>query len=129
MEEVLLEGGGDGGFARGGQAGEPDGEALLLAEGLALGAGEGRVPGDVAKEGDEEPIVSIGPLCRIWKNCNWFVGESVCQKETCGEEKDRFLREPHEHDGRSSKVDGGVGGVKRRRWVGGNFGVLTLPFW
>lgn len=49
VEEVLLEGGGDGGFARGGEAGEPDGEALLLAEGLALGAGEGRVPGDVAR--------------------------------------------------------------------------------
>lgn len=48
VQQVLLEGGGDGGLARCRQAGEPDGEALLLAEGLALGAREGRVPGDVA---------------------------------------------------------------------------------
>lgn len=48
MQEVLLEGGGDGGFARGGQAGEPDGEAALAAELVALVAGEGGVPGDVA---------------------------------------------------------------------------------
>lgn len=48
MQEVLLEGGGDGGFARGGEAGEPEGEAALGAEGCALGAGEGGVPGDVA---------------------------------------------------------------------------------
>lgn len=56
MEEVLLEGGGDGGFARGGEASEPDGEALLLAEGLALGAREGGVPGDVAR-GTEKLLV------------------------------------------------------------------------
>lgn len=48
VQKVLLEGGGDGGFSRGGQAGEPDGEALLLTVGFALGAREGRVPGDVA---------------------------------------------------------------------------------
>lgn len=48
VQEVLLEGGGDGGLARGAEAREPDGEALLLARGLALGAGEGGVPGDVA---------------------------------------------------------------------------------
>ncbi len=45
---MLLEGGGDGRLARGGQTGEPDGEATLLAELVALGALEGRVPGDVA---------------------------------------------------------------------------------
>lgn len=50
VQEVLLQGGGDGGFARGGEACEPDGEALLFAEGLALGAGEGGVPGDVARD-------------------------------------------------------------------------------
>lgn len=48
VQEVLLERGRDGGLARGGQAREPDREALLLAEGLALGAREGWVPGDVA---------------------------------------------------------------------------------
>lgn len=32
VEEVLLEGGGDGRFARGGEAGEPDGETFLMAK-------------------------------------------------------------------------------------------------
>lgn len=48
MEEVLLEGGGDGGFAGGGEAGEPDCEAALGAELVALAAGEGGMPGDVS---------------------------------------------------------------------------------
>lgn len=48
MQEVLLEGGGDGGFARGGEARQPDGEAALVAELVALTAGEGGMPGDVA---------------------------------------------------------------------------------
>lgn len=47
-QEVLLEGGGDGGFARGGEAGEPDGEAGLVAESGAFGVREGGVPGYVA---------------------------------------------------------------------------------
>lgn len=53
LEEVLLEGGGDGRLARGGQTGEPDGAALLLAEFAALLAGEAGVPGDVAGEGEK----------------------------------------------------------------------------
>jgi len=48
LQKVLLEGDGDCGFPRGGEAGEPDCGALLLAEGVALGAGEACVPGDVA---------------------------------------------------------------------------------
>ena len=48
MQEVLLKRSGYGGFARGGEAGEPEGEAALGAEGAALGAGEGGVPGNVA---------------------------------------------------------------------------------
>lgn len=48
MEEVLLERGRDGGLARGRQAGQPDGEAALAAELIALAARQGRVPGDVA---------------------------------------------------------------------------------
>jgi hypothetical protein len=48
VQEVLLQGGGNGGLARGGEAGEPEGEALLLAELVALPVGEGGVPGDVA---------------------------------------------------------------------------------
>ena len=40
-EEGLFERDGDGGFAGGGEAGEPDCEALLLAEGCADGGGEG----------------------------------------------------------------------------------------
>ena len=48
VEEMLLEGCCDGGLARGGEAGEPDGEAALLAQVVALAAREGRVPGDVA---------------------------------------------------------------------------------
>ena len=49
MQQVLLEGGCDCGFAGGGEAGEPEGEAFLLGVGLALGAGETLVPGDVAR--------------------------------------------------------------------------------
>ena len=48
VEQVLLERSGDGRLARGRQASEPDGEAALLAECVALAAGERRVPGDVA---------------------------------------------------------------------------------
>lgn len=39
MEELALEFDGDGGFARGGEAGEPDCEAALIAQGAALRAG------------------------------------------------------------------------------------------
>lgn len=52
VEEMLLEGGSDGGLARGGEAGEPDGQALLLAGFVALLAREGGVPGDVAAGSD-----------------------------------------------------------------------------
>jgi hypothetical protein len=51
VEEVLLERGGDGGLARGGEAGQPDGEAALAGELVALTAREGRVPCDVAGAG------------------------------------------------------------------------------
>ena len=51
-EEGLFEGYGDGGFAGGGQPGEPDCEAVLAAEGLADGGGDGAgVVGDVADGG------------------------------------------------------------------------------
>ena len=40
-EKSLFEGDGDGGFTRGGEAGQPDGEALLAAEGLADARGDG----------------------------------------------------------------------------------------
>lgn len=61
MQEVLLEGCGDGGLARGREAGEPDGQALLAAELVALFARERRVPGDVAG------IVSLHllPWCNV----------------------------------------------------------------
>lgn len=48
VEEVLFQSGRDCGFAGGGEPGEPEGEAALLGVGLALGAGETFVPGDVA---------------------------------------------------------------------------------
>lgn len=51
VEEVLLEGGRNGGLARGGETRQPDGEAALLAEVIALTARERRVPGNVATDG------------------------------------------------------------------------------
>ena len=48
MEQVLLEGDGDGGFTAGRETGEPEGEALLPAESRALIVGETVVPCDVA---------------------------------------------------------------------------------
>lgn len=51
VDEVLFEGCGDGGLARGREARQPDGEATLAARLVALAAREGRVPGDVAGEG------------------------------------------------------------------------------
>lgn len=48
VQEVLLEGCCDGGFARCRETGEPDCEALLLAECVALSARERGVPCDVA---------------------------------------------------------------------------------
>lgn len=48
VQEVLLERGGHGGLAGGGEAGQPDCEAALAAQLVALAAREGRMPGDVA---------------------------------------------------------------------------------
>jgi len=48
MKQVLLKGGRDGGFARCRETREPDCETALFAVCVALAAGEGRVPGDVA---------------------------------------------------------------------------------
>lgn len=48
VQQVLLERGRNGGFARGRQPRKPDGEAALLAECVTLAAGERRVPGNVA---------------------------------------------------------------------------------
>lgn len=45
---MLLEGRRDGGFAGCGETREPEGEAFLPAQGVALAAGEGGVPGYVA---------------------------------------------------------------------------------
>lgn len=48
-EELVLEFDGDGGFARRGEAGKPDCEAALVAQGAALLAGQGAgVVGDVS---------------------------------------------------------------------------------
>jgi len=48
MQEMLLERSSYGGLARRREASEPDGEATLLAICVALAAGEGGVPSDVA---------------------------------------------------------------------------------
>ena len=48
MKEVLFKSSRDGGLPRCGETSEPDCEATLLAECVALAAGERRVPGDVA---------------------------------------------------------------------------------
>lgn len=50
LEEVLLERSRDGRLAGCGQTSEPEREALLLAELIALGAGQGGVPVDVAED-------------------------------------------------------------------------------
>lgn len=55
VEEVLLEGNGNGGLARSREPGKPDGAALLLAKVAAFGASEACVPGDVA--------VGLGQIC------------------------------------------------------------------
>lgn len=49
VEQMLFQGRGNGGLARGRKTSEPDGSTLLLAEVGALLAGEARVPGDVAR--------------------------------------------------------------------------------
>jgi len=51
MQKVLFKGCGDCGFAGRAEACEPDCEALLFAEGVAFGAGEGRVPCYIAVVG------------------------------------------------------------------------------
>jgi hypothetical protein len=48
VQKVLLKSSRDGRLSGCGEAGEPDGEALLLAGGVALCAGKGRMPGNVA---------------------------------------------------------------------------------
>jgi hypothetical protein len=48
VQQVLLQGRSDGGLARGREPREPDGEATLAAELVALVAREGGMPGDVA---------------------------------------------------------------------------------
>jgi hypothetical protein len=49
MQEVLFERGCDGGFSGGRETGEPDCEAALFAELVALVAGEGGVPGYIPR--------------------------------------------------------------------------------
>ena len=61
VQQVLLERGCDGRLARRRQAGEPDGEARLLAECVALSAREGRVPGDVAVDVQYASYSNSGP--------------------------------------------------------------------
>jgi len=56
LQEVLLEGDGDSRLSGGRETGEPEGETLLLAELIALGAGEGCVPCDVAAGWEEESV-------------------------------------------------------------------------
>lgn len=48
VQQMLFERSCDGRLARGAETGEPDGEAALPAESVALAARQGRVPGDVA---------------------------------------------------------------------------------
>lgn len=62
VQQVLLEGSCDCGFAGGGEAGEPEGEAFLLGVRLALGARETFVPGDVATHGISYMLVVL---------CSW----------------------------------------------------------
>lgn len=59
---MLLEGSCDCGLSGCGEAGEPDGEAFLLAVGVALCAGERWVPGDVA----EGVLVMFGGDGGVW---------------------------------------------------------------
>jgi hypothetical protein len=61
VEEVLLQGRGNGGLARGGEARQPDCEAALGAQLVALAAGEGGMPGDVAVDsGVSDLILALG---------------------------------------------------------------------
>ena len=50
VQKMLLKSCRNGGFAGCGEAGKPDGEALLLAESVALSTGKRWVPGNVAGE-------------------------------------------------------------------------------
>lgn len=59
VQQVLLEGRGHGRLARGREARQPDGQAALLAERVALLAREGGVPGDVAAFARRDVIVSL----------------------------------------------------------------------
>lgn len=65
---MLLERSRDCGFSRCREAGEPDGEAGLLAECVALLAGEGRVPGDVAEN------LSVCNLVKFGREIHRMVG-------------------------------------------------------
>lgn len=68
VQQVLLKGSRDGGLARGGEAGEPEGEALLLAELAALLARETGVPGDVAEGPDVSKLVVYARLSSdVWR--------------------------------------------------------------
>lgn len=61
VQQVLLERSRDGRLSGRGKACEPDGEAGLLAECVALGAREGRVPGDVAVDVQYTSYPNSGP--------------------------------------------------------------------
>lgn len=58
---MLLESSCDCGFARGGEAGEPEGEAFLLSKALAFAPGEPFVPGDIARESISYMLVFYVP--------------------------------------------------------------------
>lgn len=93
---MLLEGCGDGGFARGREAGEPDGQALLAAEPVALFAREGRVPGDIAC------VVSL----HSW---SWLYSGAITACATFGDAE--VVIAGYSRDGRGRKSKGRSGGI------------------
>lgn len=66
VQQVLLKRCGDGGFTGRGKACEPDCEAGLLAEFVALAAREGRVPCDVAGKGRSGLAISARTFF-VWR--------------------------------------------------------------
>jgi hypothetical protein len=73
VEEMLLERRCDGGLSGRREAGEPDGEALLLAEAIALSARQRWVPGDVAAYNVSDEAIWWGnggahvAIVEVWK--------------------------------------------------------------
>jgi hypothetical protein len=76
-EQLVLQLDGDGGLAGGGKTGQPDRQTLLIAQGAALGLGQGGgVEGDVAAAGLAIALRAFSTVSHARETCEGSIGHT-----------------------------------------------------